>query len=54
MHTEHREPSKHWAFISMYLVSAKDMTKYHVSKIKLSLLAELNKEVPQFHLTSKS
>lgn len=37
----------------MYLVPGKDTTKLNVTKIKLSLLAELNKEVPQLHLTSK-
>lgn len=53
MHIEHSEPSKHWEFISMYLVPGKDTTKHHVPKIKLPLLAESNKEVPQLHLTSK-
>jgi len=38
----------------MYLVPGKDTIKYHISKIKLSLLAELNKEVSQLHLTSKT
>lgn len=34
-------------FISIYLVLGKDMTKKHVSKIKLSLLVETCKELPQ-------
>ena len=54
IYTEHSELSKHWEFISMYLVPGKDTIKYHISKIKLSLLAELNKEVSQLHLTSKT